>query len=62
MTIDMSGMRGVWVDPKTETARVQGGCILGDIDRETQLHGLAAVLGFVSKTGVSNRMYSLKSS
>ncbi|MGH9372946.1 MAG: FAD-binding oxidoreductase, partial [Vicinamibacterales bacterium] len=27
------------------------GCLLGDVDRETQLHGLAAVLGFVSNTG-----------
>ncbi|MDQ2694818.1 MAG: BBE domain-containing protein, partial [Pseudomonadota bacterium] len=26
---------------------------LGDVDRETQLHGLAAVLGFVSTTGVA---------
>jgi FAD/FMN-containing dehydrogenase len=26
---------------------------LGDVDRETQLHGLAAVLGFVSATGVT---------
>ncbi|MDH4032872.1 MAG: FAD-dependent oxidoreductase, partial [candidate division Zixibacteria bacterium] len=37
MTIDMSGMRGVWVDSNAESARVQGGCILGDVDRETQL-------------------------
>ncbi|MDH4034361.1 MAG: FAD-binding oxidoreductase, partial [candidate division Zixibacteria bacterium] len=53
MTIDMSGMRGVWVDSNAESARVQGGCILGDVDRETQLHGRAAVIGFVSKTGVT---------
>ena len=32
-------------------ARAQAGCLLGDVDRETQLHGLAAVLGFVSTTG-----------
>jgi FAD/FMN-containing dehydrogenase len=53
MTIDMSGMRGVWVDTNADIARVQGGCILGDVDRETQLHGRAAVIGFVSKTGVT---------
>lgn len=51
--IDLSLMRGVWVDPSLRTARVQAGCTLGDVDRETQLHGLAAVLGFVSATGVA---------
>jgi FAD/FMN-containing dehydrogenase len=51
--IDLSLMRGVWVDPLLRTARVQAGCTLGDVDRETQLHGLAAVLGFVSATGVA---------
>ena len=51
--IDMSRMRGVWVDPATRTARAQPGCLLGDVDRETQLHGLAAVLGFISNTGIA---------
>ena len=53
MVIDLSLMRGVWVDPKQRSARAQAGCTLGDVDRETQLHGLAAVLGFVSATGVA---------
>jgi FAD/FMN-containing dehydrogenase len=53
MTLDMSLMRGVWVDSKTRTARAQAGCLLGDVDCETQIHGLAAVLGFVSKTGIT---------
>jgi FAD/FMN-containing dehydrogenase len=47
----MSLMRGVWVDPAARLARVQAGCLLSDVDRETQLHGLATVLGFVSNTG-----------
>ena len=51
--IDLSAMRGVWVDAANRIARAQGGCLLGDVDRETQLHGLAAVLGFVSATGVA---------
>jgi len=53
LTIDMSAMRGVWVDPVARVARAQTGCLLGDVDRETQLHGLAAVLGFVSNTGIA---------
>ena len=51
LMLDMSLMRGVWVDPGARVARAQAGCLLGDIDAETQVHGLAAVLGFVSPTG-----------
>ena len=51
--LDMSLMRGVWVDPITRTAHAQPGCLLGDVDRETQVYGLAAVLGFVSATGIA---------
>jgi FAD/FMN-containing dehydrogenase len=53
LVLDMSLMRGAWVDPAARTARAQAGCLLGDVDRETQLHGLAAVLGFVSNTGIA---------
>ncbi|HUL69540.1 MAG TPA: FAD-binding oxidoreductase [Gemmatimonadales bacterium] len=52
LMLDLGPMRGVWVDPERRVARAQGGCLLGDVDRETQLHGLAAVLGFVSNTGI----------
>ncbi len=53
LMIDMSLLRGVWVDATRRTAQAQAGCTLGDVDRETQLHGLAAVLGFVSATGIA---------
>lgn len=53
LMLDLSLMRGVWVDPSQRVAHAQAGCLLGDLDRETQLHGLAAVLGFVSQTGVA---------
>lgn len=53
LTLDMSLMRGVWVDPISRTAHAQAGCLLGDVDRETQVHGLAAVLGFISNTGIA---------
>jgi FAD/FMN-containing dehydrogenase len=51
LLLDLSLMRGVWVDPGRRIAHVQGGALLGDVDRETQIHGLAAILGFVSLTG-----------
>ncbi len=53
LMIDVSQMGGVWVDPASRTARAQTGCTLGCVDRETQLHGLAAVMGFVSTTGAA---------
>jgi FAD/FMN-containing dehydrogenase len=53
MMLDMSLMRGVWVDPQRMIAHAQAGCLIGDVDRETQVHGLAAVLGFVSLTGIA---------
>lgn len=53
LMLDMSLMRGVWVDAESRTAQAQAGCLLGDLDRETQVHGLAAALGFVSNTGIA---------
>src|SRR5919206_2761536 len=31
LMLDMSLMRGVWVDPETRTAHAQAGCLLGDV-------------------------------
>ena len=53
LMIDLSLMKGVWVDPENRIARAQAGCTLGELDRETQVHGLAAVLGFISETGIA---------
>jgi FAD/FMN-containing dehydrogenase len=53
LMLDMSLMRGVWVDTQRQVAHAQAGCLLGDVDRETQVHGLAAVLGFISLTGIT---------
>jgi FAD/FMN-containing dehydrogenase len=53
LLLDMSLMRGVIVDAERRIAHAQAGCLLGDVDRETQLHGLATVLGFVSQTGIA---------
>jgi FAD/FMN-containing dehydrogenase len=53
MMLDNSLMRGVWVDTDARLAQCQSGCILGDVDHQTQVHGLAAVIGFVSQTGIA---------
>lgn len=53
LVIDLSAMRGVFVDPKTRTVRAQGGAQLGDLDAEAHLHGLAVPAGVVSRTGIA---------
>jgi FAD/FMN-containing dehydrogenase len=53
LTLDMSRMREVTVDVEARLAHVGPGCQLGDVDRATQEHGLATVLGFVSEVGAA---------
>jgi len=53
LMIDLSRMRGVWVDEDRRVVRVQGGATWGDVDRETQAVGLAVPGGIVSTTGVA---------
>jgi hypothetical protein len=53
LVIDLSSMRGITVDARARTARVQGGVTWGDLDRETQVVGLAVPGGVVSTTGVA---------
>ena len=43
----------VIVDPEARLAHVGPGCRLRDVDRATQEHGLATVLGFISEVGVA---------
>ena len=50
--IDLSALKGVRVDPDARTARVNGGVLVGELDRETQLFGLATPSGRVTTTGV----------
>ena len=53
LTIDLSGMKGLHVDLKTHKVRAQPGCKLGDLDRETQIFGLAVPAGIVTDTGIA---------
>jgi len=53
LTLDMSRMRGITVDPNARLAHVGPGCRLKDVDRATQEHGLATVLGFISEVGIA---------
>jgi FAD/FMN-containing dehydrogenase len=52
LMIDLAAMKRVAVDPVALRARVQGGALLGAIDRATQPFGLATTAGNVSHTGV----------
>jgi FAD/FMN-containing dehydrogenase len=53
LVIDLAPMRQLEVDAHRMTVRAQGGCTLGDLDRETQRHGLATPLGVVTRTGIA---------
>ncbi|MFG3163809.1 FAD-binding oxidoreductase [Streptomyces sp. NPDC048232] len=52
VTIDLSPMRGVRVDPVARTAQAGGGSRLSDLDHATHAFGLATPTGIISMTGV----------
>ncbi len=53
LMIDLNPMKGIHVDPQKQTALAEPGVTLGDLDRDTQLFGLATPTGIVSETGLA---------
>ena len=53
LMIDLSKMRGVKVDTVNQTAQVEGGATLHELDQGTQAFGLATPAGVVPTTGVA---------
>jgi FAD/FMN-containing dehydrogenase len=53
LMIDLSLMKGIHVDAAHRTARAQGAVTWAELNRETQLHGLAVTGGVVSTTGIA---------
>lgn len=52
LMIDLSQMNSARVDPVKKIATIEGGALLGALDREALAHGLATTAGTVSHTGV----------
>ncbi|MBE0603857.1 MAG: FAD-binding oxidoreductase, partial [Deltaproteobacteria bacterium] len=52
IVIDLSRMKGIRVNPKERTVRVEGGCTWGDVDHATHAFGMATPSGILSTTGV----------
>jgi hypothetical protein len=53
IVIDLSGMKGMRVDPAARTAQAQGGLTWSEFDHEAQAFGLATTGGLISTTGIA---------
>ena len=53
LVVDLTRMKGIYVDPVGCTATAQMGLTWGEFDRETQLYGLATTGGLISATGTA---------
>lgn len=53
LVIDLSLMKGIHIDQKNNTVRVESGCLLGDVDHATHAFGKAVPSGILSTTGIA---------
>lgn len=53
MVIDLSEMNRIQIDPEHQTATIEPGCLLRDIDAATHKFGLALPSGIVGSTGIA---------
>ncbi len=53
LVIDLSRMKGIFVEPARGTATAQTGLTWGEFDRETHIYGLATTGGLISTTGIA---------
>ncbi|OLB58181.1 MAG: hypothetical protein AUI01_02870 [Ktedonobacter sp. 13_2_20CM_2_56_8] len=53
MVIDLSRMKGIWIDPEQKTAWAQAGLRLREFVQATQAYGLATTTGTVGGTGLA---------
>jgi FAD/FMN-containing dehydrogenase len=53
LVLDLSTMKSIDVDPERRTVRAGAGVTIGELDEETQQHGLATPMGVVSETGIA---------
>jgi FAD/FMN-containing dehydrogenase len=51
--IDLSPMKGIYVDRDGQRVRAQGGVLWGELNREAATHGLAVTGGAISTTGIA---------
>jgi FAD/FMN-containing dehydrogenase len=53
IVIDLSGMKGMQIDPAAQTVRAEAGLTWGKLNHDLQIFGLGATGGFISTTGVA---------
>src|SRR5580698_2325570 len=53
LVVDLTRMKGIFVDAASRTATAQTGLTWGEFDRETALYGLATTGGLISTTGIA---------
>ncbi len=53
LVIDLSEMNEIQVNPENETAKIQAGCLLKEVDKATHEYGLALPSGIIGTTGIA---------